>query len=180
MEFVALTDQQLTSLAKEDPCLKEIFYGTVPCDRSPKSPVKHKPRAYIVNTDPHDKPGQHWIALWTQNNVCEVMDSYGLPLDRYPQAKPLKEWVTKHWKYVVTNGRSLQGLHSQACGHYALLYLKLKAQGGTLQDFLNYFSPYDRAKNDHEVGQILKQLIQSIVSDMPRGGHQTCKSRCEP
>jgi len=96
MEFVALTDQQLTSLAKDDPCLKEIFYGTVPCDRLHKSPVKHKPRAYIVNTDPHDKPGQHWIALWTQNNVCEVIDSYGLPLAQYPLAKPLKEWVTKH------------------------------------------------------------------------------------
>ena len=154
--------------------------GTVPCDGLPKSPVKNKPRAYIVNTDPHDKPGQHWIALWTQNNVCEVMNSYGLPLDMYPQAKPLKEWVMKHWKYVVTNGRSVQGLHSQTCGHYALLYLKLKAQGGTLQDFLSYFSRYDRVKNDHKVGAILKNLIQSIVSDIPVGGQQTCKSRCEP
>ena len=105
--------------------------------------------------------------------MCEVMDSYGLPLDRYP----IKDWVTKHWKYVVTNGRSLQGLHSQACGHYVLLYLKLKAQGGTLQDFLNYFSPYDRVKNDHEVGKILKKLIQSTVNDLPVGGQQTCKTR---
>ena len=23
------------------------------------------------NTDPHDKPGQHWLAIWTQNGVCE-------------------------------------------------------------------------------------------------------------
>jgi len=115
MEYVALTDQQLSYLAREDPALKCVFYGTVPCDGLPKSPVKDKPRAYIVNTDPHDQPGQHWIALWTQNNVCEVMDSYALPLDVYHQATPLKQWVMKHCKYVVTNGSSLQGLHSKAC-----------------------------------------------------------------
>jgi len=49
------------------------------------------------------------------------------------------------------------------------IVFKTQSPGGTLQDFLNYFSLYDRVKNDHEVGQILKQLIQSIVSDMPRG-----------
>jgi len=176
MEHVALTDQQLTYLAREDPCLKPVFYGTVPCDGLPKYPIKTQPRAYIVNTDPEDKPGQHWIALWTENNVREVMDSYGLPLDTYPQAKPLKDWVMTQWKYVVTNGRSLQGFFSQACGHYALLYLKLKAQGGTLQDFVNFFSQYDRVKNDHQVGEILKGLIHSIVNDMPLGGQQSCKA----
>ena len=69
MEHVALTDQKLTFLAREDPCLKQIYYGTIPFDRLPKFPVKNKPRAYIVNTDPPDKPGQHWLAIWTQNNV---------------------------------------------------------------------------------------------------------------
>ena len=174
MEYVALTDQQLSYLAKQDLCLKPVFYETVSCDGLPKSPNKDKPRAYIVNTDPQDQPGQHWIALWTQNNVCEVMDSYALPLNVYPQAKPLKQWVTKHWKYVVTNGKSLQGLHSQACGHYALMYLKIKTAGGTLQDFVKHFSDYNRVNNDHLVGQFVKQWI---VNDMSSGGHQTCKSR---
>ena len=135
MEFVALTDQQLSYLARQDPGLKRVFYGTVPCDGSPKSPITNKPRAYIVNTDPHDQPGQHWIALWTENNMCEVMDSYALNWDVYPQAKPLKDWVLNHWKYVVTNGKSLQGLHSEECGHYALLYLIMKAKGQTLPRF---------------------------------------------
>ena len=30
------------------------------------------PTAYIVNTDPRDQPGKHWIALWTHDNVCEL------------------------------------------------------------------------------------------------------------
>ena len=177
MEYVALTDQQLSYLARQDPNLKRVFYGTVPCDGLPKSPITNKPRAYIVNTDPHNQPGQHWIALWTENNVCEVMDSYALPLDFYSQAKPLKEWVLNKWKYVVTNGKSLQGLPSQACGHYALLYLIMKAKGQTLQDFLQMFSDYNRVNNDHRVGEMLKQIIHSNVEDLPFGGRQTCKSR---
>jgi len=177
MEFVALTDQQLTYLAEKDPNLKWKYVGTLPCDGLPKHPVKTRPRAYIVNTDPHDQPGQHWIALWTQNNLCEVMDSYALPLEVYQQAKPLQDWVMKHWKYVVSNGSSLQGLHSKACGHYALMYLKLKARGGTLQDFVQHFSDYDRVNNDHLVGEFLKEDVNEKV--WLKEGHQTCQSRCD-
>ena len=78
------------------------------------------------------------------------MDSYALPLDYYSQAQPLRDWLTQ-WKYVVTNGTSLQGLHSQACGHYALMYLKTRAHGFTLQDFVKNFSDYNRVQNDHHV-----------------------------
>ena len=37
----------------------------------------------IVNTDKKGRPGKHWIVLWTRDQVCEVMDSYGLPLTIY-------------------------------------------------------------------------------------------------
>jgi len=86
MEQVALNNVQLDCLARDDPQLKPYFYGSVACYRLPKKPDKKAPRAYIVNTDPHDQPGQHWLALWTYQNVYEVMDSYAIPLERYEQA----------------------------------------------------------------------------------------------
>ena len=79
MEFVALDNIQLDTLAKQDPYLKWVYDGTHPCDLLPRFPNKHRPTAYIVNTDPAGQPGQHWIALWTRDGICEVMDSYGLP-----------------------------------------------------------------------------------------------------
>ena len=175
MEHVALNDPQLSYLAYEDPVLKKYYVGTFPCDRLPKHSDKSRPRGYIVNTDPHDQPGQHWIALWTQNNVCEVMDSYALPLDYYSQAQPLRDWLTQ-WKYVVTNGTSLQGLHSQACGHYALMYLKTRANGFPLQDFVKNFSDYNRVQNVHHVGELLKQ---TIVNDQiwSCDGKKSCTAR---
>ena len=125
-----------------------------------------------MNTNPHDQPGQHWLALCTDRNVCEVLDSYALPLERYEQATPLREWIVKHWKYVVTNCKSLQAVNSKSCGDYALLYLKAKARGRTLQDFLNDFSDYDYVSNDHNVGQRVKQLIVSNKSVW----HKVCQS----
>ena len=54
MEQVALNNVQLDYLARDDPQLKPVFYGTVACDRLPKTPRKNTPQGYIVNTDPHD------------------------------------------------------------------------------------------------------------------------------
>lgn len=51
---------------------------TVPCDQLP-SVVSRDPTAYIVNTDPAGEPGRHWLAIWTEGNKCELMDSYGVP-----------------------------------------------------------------------------------------------------
>ena len=65
---------------------------------APQETPKTQPQAYIVNTDPHHQPGEHWLALWTQGNVCEVMDSYALPMEKYEQATPLRDWIVQHWK----------------------------------------------------------------------------------
>ena len=75
MEQVALNNVQLDYLARVDAQLNPYFYWTVACDRLPKTPPKKIVQGYIVNTDPHDQPGQLWLALWTGQNVCEVPDS---------------------------------------------------------------------------------------------------------
>ena len=171
MEFVALSTQECNAFADQDPYLKKVFQGTIPCDGLPRHPKKKA--CYIVNTDPAGQPGQHWIALWLENNVCEVMDSYGLPLEWYRTTRPLIDWITTlekgHW---VTNGTSLQGLHSYACGHYCLAYLKLKARGGSLQDFLALFSDHDYVQNDQKVASMLEPV------QVPR--YPCMTQSCEP
>ena len=105
MAFVPLNSRMLNYLANDDPVLKRYFHGTHPADQLPHLPLNRVRRAYIVNTDPAGEPGEHWLALWTQGDVCQVFDSYGLNQD------------------------TLQALESQTCGHYALMYLKSSARG---------------------------------------------------
>ena len=93
--------------------------------------------AYIVNTDPAGEPGQHWLGLWTEQNKCEIFDTYGLPLLVYTNPE-LHQWWSQ-WKYLTRSDITLQAMDSQTCGHYALFSLKARARGQTYQDFLGRF-----------------------------------------
>ena len=157
MEFVALSNRVLEQLAKKDKELKRVFHGVFPADQLPKPSSKTSRSAYIVNTDPAGEPGQHWLAIWTENNVCEVLDSYGLPLTSYKN-EDLQAWWSQ-WKFLVTSDQTLQALDSQTCGHYALMFLKAKAQGASFQDFLAQWSQ-NYVLNDARVAQQLFRLIQ--------------------
>ncbi len=170
MEKVALNNLQLDYLAGTHPILAHVFYGTVPCDRLRRTLPQEGPTAYIVNTDPHEEPGRHWIVIWTEGNVSEVMDSYGLLLEVYGTTDPIVEWLNRHFKYQMHNGQSLQSLFSQSCGDYALMYLIDRAEGGSMQQFLNRFKKNDYVDNDCKVGQMMKRLIVDDVI-----WHKICK-----
>ena len=79
MEFVALSDTVLRSLALDDPQLRRVFQGVYPADQLRRSPPTNVRAAYIVNTDPAGEPGQHWLGLWTKQNKCEIFESYVYP-----------------------------------------------------------------------------------------------------
>ena len=162
MEFVPLNTRVLNYLARDDTVLKRYFYGTVAADKLPRHPVKQVSTGYIVNTDPVGEPGKHWLAIWTKGNVCEVMDSYGLPLSSYTDPE-LQRWF-KQWKHVVQNQDTLQALDSQTCGHYALIYLKSRARGYSMQDFLSRWRGDNLVLNDR-VSQEIRNLIKQELDE---------------
>ena len=174
MEKVALNNIQLDRLADGQSTLKPYFYGTMPCDRLPRSPDKKGPVAYIVNTDREGQPGRHWLALWTCDDECEILDSYPLPLKTYLTTGPLQTWLDRHWKNVIQNSQSLQSLFSQSCGDYALFFLIDRSQGKSMNEFLKRFDKHDYVHNDHKVGQMLKTLIEREI-----GWKELCKCKCE-
>ena len=174
MEFVALSDTVLRTLALEDPTLRRVFHGVYPADNLPRSPAMSVRQAYIVNTDPAGEPGQHWLGLWTEKNQCEIFDSYGLPLHVYTNPE-LHQWWGQ-WKYLTRSDQTLQALDSQTCGHYALFFLKARAQGRSHQEFLSQWSCDNLVLNDQKVAEQLKQVIKQELQDevdaRPDGGQK--------
>ena len=77
MELIPLSTAELETLARDDCQLRPVFRGVFAADRLPRAGPDG---GYIVNTDPHDRPGRHWLGLWVDKTTCQVMDSYGLPL----------------------------------------------------------------------------------------------------
>jgi len=92
------------------------------------------------------------------------MDSYALPLKAYGTTAPLQEWLDRHFKYQLSNGKSLQSLFSQSCGGYALMFLIGRANRRSIDYFLNRFKKNDYVNNDHKVGQMVKRLIEQEVA----------------
>ena len=170
MEFVPLSDLALRHLALDDPILKRVFHGVHPSDGLPYRPTCTRRAAYIVNTNRRGKPGKHWLGLWTEDGACEGMESYGLPLTTY-QGPGLHDWLAR-WSPVWRNDRTLQALNSTACGYYVLLFLKERARGRTMEDFLEGFPPYDLVGNDRMVGNQVRCLLVQDLNAMP--ANQSC------
>ena len=125
MEFVPLSDMALRHLELDYPIPKHVFHSEHPSDGLPFCRTRTTQGAYIVNTDQLGEPGKQWLGLWTEDEACKVMDSYGLPRTTY-QAPGLRDWLAR-CSPVWRNDRTLQALNSTACGHYALTFLKDRA-----------------------------------------------------
>lgn len=92
-----------------------------------------------------------------------MFDSYGLPLSTYTDPD-LQRWF-KQWKHVFQNQDTLQALDSQTCGHYALMYLKTRARGLSMQDFLSQWRGDNLVLNDHRVSQEIRNLIKQDLDE---------------
>jgi len=72
-------------------------------------------------------------------------------LKAYFTEGPLQEWLDRYFKYLVSNGMSLQSLLSQRCVGYALMYLIVRAEGRSMDYFWERFKKKDNVNNDHKV-----------------------------
>ena len=99
--------------------------------------------------------------------MCEIMDSYGLPVSTY-EARDVQAWIAK--KTLIGNNQHIQAMNCAACGNYALLYLKAKARGLSLQDFLEQFSSHVFVSSDHKIGLLLENIVV-------RPGCQICQNK---
>ena len=160
IDFAAAVNHNVTMLVW---CEYENTYeiNHLGSSRSPPTSVR---TAYIVNANPEGELGQHWLGLWTEQNNCKIFDSYGLPLHVYTNPD-LHRWWTQ-WKYLIRSDITLQAMDSQTCGHYALFFLKARAQGQSYQDFLGQWRCNNLVLNDHKVAERLTRRTR-VLDRMP-------------
>jgi hypothetical protein len=74
----------------------------------------------IVNTDAHDQPGSHWVAvhLDTRSSSGYFFDSYGL----FPLVPAIRDFLRRTCAVWGYNDRTLQVLAMEDCGQYACLF----------------------------------------------------------
>ena len=92
---------------------KHIFHDVYPVDKLPE----WQPGAYVINTDKHNEPGEHWLAVYNK----EFFNSSGEPpVDDY-----LHTFLGDNYEF---NTMALQNPLSNACGFYCCYYILKRAR----------------------------------------------------
>ena len=132
-------------------CFKS-FLGVFSCDRLPI--VSELPCSLIMNTDPHDKPGQHWVAIHINSKRNGLyFDSYGFP----PLNHEFTEFLNQNCYNWTYNRYMIQGYNTVTCGQYCVLFILLKTLGYKLADIIHLFT-HDFQVNDEIVVKIFENL----------------------
>ena len=117
----ALSGAEINCLASRMLAYSGVHWlGVFARDQVPKlDRSQRRPFALVVNTDPSDKPGTHWIAFFASAELnaapLEMFDSYGL--------SPALHSFSYLAPRIYSSSVSYQSLDSSVCGHYCLFFL---------------------------------------------------------
>ena len=113
---------QLAQVLTKDPVTKEGFSGVYAFDQLSSIEINEYPTSFVVNTDPMELPGTHWISTYFNKQMKrEFFDSYGKQPIHYD----------KHFLYFMNrnavewqhNKIQLQSAFSTVCGQYCIYFL---------------------------------------------------------
>ena len=78
-----MNSQQLDTILRYNQYSKKYFKGVYAANQLPFI-LDSYPAAFVVNTDPSDLPGTHWVAFYfDMNGKGEFFDSYGKAPGQY-------------------------------------------------------------------------------------------------
>ena len=153
---------QIDKILKRE--LGDIFLGVFARDQLPRGRLPRK-WAMVVNTHPSTRPGEHWVAFYVEDNVCEYFDSYGLP-------PPLdfEHYMKQRGLTYVFNNCLLQDYFSFVCGQYCIYYLYHRNKGESMTSILTKLKERGD-KNDSIVSDFVARKWE--IDNVCRG--QICK-----
>ena len=116
--------RELYSAVHQLPIVNAMFGGVLAADQLPLQ-VTHRPKFYIVNTDPSHLPGDHWTAFYfPKDKLAEYFDSLG--------KKPpcgFQEFLERNSDNgYMYNKKRLQGYKSNTCGQFCLFYATYRCE----------------------------------------------------
>lgn len=116
---------------RSDAACRGVYQGVFSVDTLPE-----KPRLLVCNTDPSDKPGKHWVAIFADSRGRgEYFDSFG----REPRGI-LKDYMNERCIDWIHNTRQLQSVVSNHCGYYCCFYCMLRCRGFDLARIVGLFT----------------------------------------
>ena len=113
------------------------FRGVFASNQIPSKTLR-APFGFIVNNEPSNLPGQHWVAFFKghENGPLLFFDSYGLKA----------RTISKHFKrfldskeLIIQNKIPFQNINTDICGQYCLYFLYHCFKGFSFAEILSTF-----------------------------------------
>ena len=104
------------------------WLGVFPRDELPDLTRESRPWCLILNTDPKDQPGTHWLTLYaTKAGPTGLFDSIGF--------SPINDNLDS--LNLLHLGYPLQSPSTSVCGHYCIVYIYLRSRNKSLSEFFH-------------------------------------------
>ena len=110
---------EILNIVKSDAFTKTVFTDVLPSDRLPGR-IQTRPRGFIVNIDPADKPGTHWLVIFiTTDGKGEFWDPFAQRPGFY--SPNFTQFLNKHCNTFMWNRKALQAASSDVCGQICII-----------------------------------------------------------
>ena len=152
---------EIYSILKADAYAAAVLGDVIPYDLLPNPMPKR--RLYVLNLDPSDAPGSHWVCVSSLEAPRSVFffNSYADP----PPSEILPN-LTSTASTIVFNDRILQSLTSATCGQMVIIVCLLLARQFTPLEVLDHF-PTGSKGAGHYINDIFAHDLISIFADLP-------------
>ena len=128
---------ELHQLLIRNPTTRPHLGRVCALDQLPKK-VTHRPKLYIVNSQPGHRPGKHWLALYFPKvGPAEFFDSLGHGPRYY--SRGLELYLKKQGGYYVRNKRRYQQAGTGTCGQFCYYYVYNRCMGRPMSHTLSDF-----------------------------------------
>ena len=152
-----MNTRQIKDLLQRDVITESQFCGIYAENTLPQM-VKSYPCGVIVNTDPKDRPGQHWVAFYFPSSERgEFFDSFGHPPQVY--SAHFVQFLNRNCEHWTFNPRTLQSVLTAVCGEYCIFYLMHRARGVGMNTIVHLFS-VNYITNDQMVYEFVLKLMR--------------------
>jgi hypothetical protein len=135
---------------KTDSFCDIIFKNVLSSDQLPS--VITSPSLYIVNSEDHTLPGEHWLAIYKIHDKVEFFDSLGNTPDYY----------NINWLKIIANNAleleindRIQNYDTNTCGKYCVFYALLRARDWTMEEIVQLFYANDLRKNEEIINKLI-------------------------
>ena len=134
------------------------FLGVLPSNYMPtKKDItkfgKH-PIAFIINTDPSNMPGSHWLAFYSpfgEHSRLECFDSFGEPASNYGLVDNVA------FNSISVNTTQFQANNTASCGFFCIFYILHRAtRQRSISSILNVMHHVQPSKVDNYVKSFVK------------------------